>query len=460
MRPLILSTYELGHQPHLAALVAGVLKEGGSEYDIVDLSIDPNLDLLFNTYQGGYPNAVAIETAVLTVGMLTSAMLFRDVLSYLAKNSGHITKLIVYGLYANEVASEASRISYTDLIVRTTPTTEEIALDLGVENATVKRYLPARENLPNLTRYKTVTSSGIERVTGYTEASVGCRHRCRHCPLPIFFNGRVAVNPVEDILNDIEFQVNAGATHITLGDPDFFNAPIHAMKVARAIKARFDNVTFDCTIKVEHLLKYGRYLKELAELGCIYITSAVESLSDETLTNLAKGHSSTDVDEAVQLVDRAGIDFHPSFVPFTPWTKLEDFEDILVFVYQNSMEKTLEPVQLSIKLLVPSNSLLLESPAFIEYKTHYDVETYSYLWRYREPKVEALHNAVTDQVLKSQLCRDAFEDTFFTLWSITEEHLGRSIATPIRNQRSSDAVKSSEAWFCCAEPTSTQRLGG
>ncbi len=460
MRPLILSTYELGHQPHLAALIAGVLKEGQVDYDIVDLSIDPNLDEVFESDQDSHTGEIFIETVVFTVGMLTSAMLFRDVLSHLVKNSGHIKNLIVYGLYANEVANEALGISYEDLTVRTTPTIEEIAQDLGVENTMGKRYLPVRDSLPDLRRYKTVTTSGIDRVTGYTEASVGCRHRCRHCPLPIYFNGKVMVNPVEDILNDIEVQVSAGATHITLGDPDFFNAPIHAMKVARAIKARFDNLTFDCTIKIEHLLKHGRYLEELTELGCIYITSAIESLSDETLTNLAKGHSSSDVNAALQLVDRAGIDFHPSFVPFTPWTKLEDFEDILVFVYQNSMEQTLEPVQLSIKLLVPSNSLLLETPAFSEFKTHYDVETFSYLWRYREPKVESLQNAIVDQVQKSQLCHDNFEDTFFALWSITEEHLGRSIATPIRNKRRADAVKSSEAWFCCAEPTAAQRLRG
>ncbi len=463
MPPLILSTYELGHQPHLAALVAGVLRDGHVDYEVLDLSVDPDLKA-FNRYileNDLRQPRIFIDTAVFTVGMLTSAMLFRDVLVHLEKHLGEVKTLIIYGLYAHEVAVEASKISYGNLIVRATPTMKEIAEDLGVQNVTTtKKYSPAREKLPPLTRYKTVITKGVEKVTGYSETSTGCRHRCLHCPLPIYFNGRVAVNPIEEILSDIETQVLQGATHITLGDPDFFNAPIHAMKVAKAIKTRFSDLSFDCTIKIEHLLKHRAYLSELGETGCSYITSAVESLSDEILINLAKGHKSSDVDIALEMVDNAGIDFHPSFVPFTPWTTLEDFEEILIFAYRNSMERTLEPVQLAIKLLVPSNSLLLKSPEFLKFKTSYDIETFSYLWTYRDHRVDKLQKAVEAEVTKGQLYGDPFEDTFFAIWSITEEYLGRSITVPERNQRRAQSVKSSEAWFCCAEPTSSQRLIG
>ena len=58
-------------------------------------------------------------------------------------------------------------------------------------------------------------------------------------------------------------------------------------------------MTFDVTAKVEHLLRHRAHLPELAALGCAFIVSAVESLSDPVLAHLDKGHTRADI------VDRA-----------------------------------------------------------------------------------------------------------------------------------------------------------
>ena len=39
---------------------------------------------------------------------------------------------------------------------------------------------------------------------------------------------------VDLLLADIRQQVEAGATHLSFGDPDFLNGPAHALRVARA----------------------------------------------------------------------------------------------------------------------------------------------------------------------------------------------------------------------------------
>ena len=81
---------------------------------------------------------------------------------------------------------------------------------------------------PSLSRYpKLVTGSGKKRV-GYTEASRGCKHLCRHCPVVPVYNGAFRVVPMDIVLADIRQQVAAGAEHITFGDPDFLNGPTHA----------------------------------------------------------------------------------------------------------------------------------------------------------------------------------------------------------------------------------------
>ena len=49
-----------------------------------------------------------------------------------------------------------------------------------------------------------------------------------------------------------------GASHITFGDPDFFNGPTHARRIVEALHERHPAVTYDVTIKVEHLLRRAR----------------------------------------------------------------------------------------------------------------------------------------------------------------------------------------------------------
>ena len=96
-------------------------------------------------------------------------------------------------------------------------------------------------------------SSGLAR-SGQVEASRGCLHRCRHCPLPPIYGGRFFIVPPDIVLSDIRNQVKAGARHITFADADFLNGPGHVMPIVAAMHDEFPDLTFDFTAKVSHLL--------------------------------------------------------------------------------------------------------------------------------------------------------------------------------------------------------------
>ena len=102
------------------------------------------------------------------------------------------------------------------------------------------------------------------------------------------------------VLADIRQQVAAGAEHITFGDPDFFNGPTHAMRIVEALHREWPAVTYDATIKIEHLLKHRDLLPRLRETGCLFVTSAVESVDDAVLAKLDKGHTRADFIEVVR----------------------------------------------------------------------------------------------------------------------------------------------------------------
>src|SRR5260221_12807617 len=94
----------------------------------------------------------------------------------------------------------------------------------------------------------------------------------------------------------------------------------------------------------------------------MYIVTSVETLDDATLAILDKGHTRADILEALRLTDSAGFALWPTFVPFTPWTGLSDYLELLGFIESEGLIRHLDPVQLSIRLLVPPGTLLIANP--------------------------------------------------------------------------------------------------
>src|SRR4030095_7982832 len=71
--------------------------------------------------------------------------------------------------------------------------------------------VPARHALPTIKKYTHVARDGRRDLTAYVEASRGCKHHCRHCPIPPVYGGRFFVVPLETVLADVRQQGVAGA---------------------------------------------------------------------------------------------------------------------------------------------------------------------------------------------------------------------------------------------------------
>ncbi len=176
--------------------------------------------------------------------------------------------------------------------------------------------VPERHQLPPLERYARLQWNGELRIAGYTETTRGCKHTCLHCPITPIYHGHFFAIPTRIVLADIRAQVGQGARHITFGDPDFWNGPTHAMRILRAMHEEFPDITFDATIKIEHLLKHRHLLQEMRALGCAFIVSAVKSLNDTVLLHLNKGHTCTDIVETFDLMKQVGLPLTPIVAAF------------------------------------------------------------------------------------------------------------------------------------------------
>jgi radical SAM superfamily enzyme YgiQ (UPF0313 family) len=393
---LLIGTYDLGRQPFGLASPAAWLRRAGIDAQCRDLSRER-----LNDSDVERARIVAFHLPMHTATRLALPVIDR----VRAVNPG--TLICAYGLYAplNESLLRARGVSEVF-----GPEAEEALVALAVHGggrspATMSVLpklafiTPDRSTLPPLSRYATLQQpDGSRRVAGATDATRGCKHRCRHCPIVPVYDGQFRVVPLDVVLADIDQQVAAGASHITFGDPDFFNGPRHAERVIASMHARHPHVTYDVTVKVEHLLAHRQLLPLLARTGCAFVTSAVESVDNAVLDKLAKGHTRQDVFDAVDLCRDAGVALAPTFVAFTPWTTLEAYGDLLDTVAALGLVEHVAPVQWGLRLLVTQGSRLLELTDIQACVTPFDDHTLTYPWKHDDPRVDRLQTAVMGMV--------------------------------------------------------------
>jgi hypothetical protein len=320
----------------------------------------------------------------------------------------------------------------------------------------VRFEVPDRSGLPKLSRYAhLVLPDGSTRVAGFAEGSRGCKHLCRHCPVVPVYQGKFRIVPADVVMEDIRQQVRDGATHISFGDPDFFNGPTHGMRLARALHEAFPRVTFDATIKIQHLIDHAELLPELRRSGCLFITSAVEAVDDDILRLLDKNHTGRDFDRAVALTREAGIALAPTFVAFTPWTTLDGTIALLERLLELQLVESVPPVQLTIRLLVPAGSYLLKLPGFKEKLQPFDPALLGYPWVHHDPRVDRLQQHLQAEVARCEKQGLARREVFAAIWRMAHEAAGR-LAPNLAENLGSPIPRLSEPWYCCAEPTEQQ----
>jgi len=428
---LLLSTYDLGHRSQLGALLRGAL---GAALSV--RACDSEGDEL----QRAIEDAAAV---IVHAPMLTGALLARDVLEE-HRRSLAARRVILVGSYASTLALSLGTQAPPNLAVidREDPVLVRAAIDGTPPPPRGGRrlYDGRRATARPITNDRHLEHAGTIATTGYVETTIGCRHRCRHCPIAGAWNGRLVTLDVASILEDINEQVAKGAAHISFGDADFLSAPRHALGVLEEAHARHPGVSFDVTIKISELAAEPKLALRLQELGVLFVISAVETLRDDILERLGKGHCRSDVYAVRDALFEAGVGMHPTFIPFTPWSRLEDVVDILAFVWSSHLEDVVEPVQYGIELLVPATSLLQPDPAF----GGFDPRALGHTWDYEDSRLKGLARQI--RAAAARAC--SYAVGFQAVWEL----LGGGSLPDRGPRRAPEAARMSEAWFCCAAP--------
>ena len=435
---LLISCYELGHRPIGLTRPLRALETAGFAPDVIDIAVEP-LDV---------EKVARARFIGISVPMHTALRLGMHLLRRIREINPDVS-ICMYGLYA-KLNADYLLLHGVDFCIsgeasRQLVTLIQSLVSGGQVEGPEGDIRPAE--LPSLEVYAQFEDNGEVRTVGYTETTHGCKHLCTHCPIPPVYNGKFFAVQRDTVLAEIQEQVVEGATHITFGDPDFLNGPTHGLRILRAMHEAFPSLTFDFTTKIEHILKNSALFPEFAQLGCRFVISAVEALNEQVLTILEKHHTRADVEAAIDIVHSAGIALRPTWVPFTPWTTLDDYLEILQFVDTYRLIYHVDPVQYAVRLLIPPGSYLLNRPETKTLSLTLDEASFSYTWEHPDARTDELHKTVN--VLVENDARSSVDalETFYRIWALAADMQGQA---PPRYEREVHlpAPRLTEAWFC------------
>ncbi|GAC1618825.1 MAG: CUAEP/CCAEP-tail radical SAM protein [Candidatus Acidiferrum sp.] len=462
MNIVLISTYELGRQPFGLASPAAWLRRRGHHVAQLDLTRQ-SLDVSVVSSAQLIALYLPMHTATRLAAQLLPALREQNPRAHLCcfglyapMNADYLRTLGVETILGGEFEESLSRLA--DRLAH--PSAEKMAAQQEplVSMERLAFEVPDRSDLPSLEKYAhLILPGGSFRVVGSTEASRGCKHLCRHCPVVPVYKGVFRIVSREVVMEDVRRQVHAGARHISFGDPDFFNGIGHAMKIVEEFHREFPNITYDATIKIEHLLKHEKYLPTLRDTGCLFVISAVESVDDSVLAHLDKGHTRENFLHVARTFCSVGMTLHPTFVPFSPWTTLESYLDLLSVLGSAGLTENVAPIQLGIRLLIPEGSRLLELDEIRSIIEPFDAQALFYPWRNADARVDALSVAVQAIASDGEKKKEPRSTSFERIWRAAHAAAGMAARPmPTFPNPSLPVPFLSEPWYCCAEPTSDQ----
>ena len=463
---VLISTYELGRQPFGLASPAAWLRKRGDDVVCLDLSRQSLNE----------PAVRAAELIAIYLPMHTATRLAAKLIPTL-RELNPLAALCCYGLYAPMNAAYLRTLGVTTILggefeheltrlverlQNRSQSYDRPGLSPQPEPLVSLERLafevPDRSDMLPMDKYShLIIPGGGFRLVGSTEASRGCKHLCRHCPIVPVYKGVFRIVSRDVVMQDIRQQVAAGAQHISFGDPDFFNGIRHAIELVEEFQHEFTNVTYDVTIKIEHLKKYEAHLAKLKETGCLFVISAVEYLDDAVLRALDKGHTREDFLHVVHAFRALGMIIHPTFVPFTQWTTMESYLDLLRVIRAESLMENVAPIQLGIRLLIPEGSRLLELDKVRRNVGPFDPESLFYPWKHADPRVDALSETVQAIAAEGDRRKESRSMVFERIWKAAYAAAGLDVPILRPSQEAAVAIPFlSEPWYCCAEPTREQ----
>jgi hypothetical protein len=137
-------------------------------------------------------------------------------------------------------------------------------------------------------------------------------------------------------------------------------------------------------------------------------------------------------------------------VPFTPWTTIDGYLELLRVLRECQLVENVAPIQLAIRLLIPAGSRLLELEEVKRLVGAFDPSALVYSWRNPDPRVDALCEEIEEIVATGEKRKQSRQAIFARIWQVAQEATGvrtEFVAQPVLLSRAAIPYLS-EPWYC------------
>ena len=139
-------------------------------------------------------------------------------------------------------------------------------------------------------------------------------------------------------------------------------------------------------------------------------------MDDAILARLDKGHTRADFLGVVARFRPLGLVLQPTFVPFTPWTTLAGYRDLLDVLADTELIENVAPIQLGIRLLDPGRLATARTGRSARTVGPFEPSGLVYPWSHADPCLDALAARVQELAAEGDRLRRSRSETFALIW--------------------------------------------
>ena len=108
-------------------------------------------------------------------------------------------------------------------------------------------------------------------------------------------------------------------------------------------------------------------------------------------------------------------------MPFTPWTTREGYLELLQLLADKNLIEQVAPIQLAIRLLIPSGSKLLELPEIQQVIHGFDEASLCYQWDHEDSDLDKLSNQIRHLIRRSEVQSIDRRQIFNAIWQLSNQ---------------------------------------
>ncbi len=160
----------------------------------------------------------------------------------------------------------------------------------------------------------------------------GCFSKCTFCSMVRFYDVEnsptVRWRDASDVVDEIEFCIDHGATNFIFYDDDFGlsirKERAWASAFIKEIDRRQLSFSWEVELRVPDIIRGGELLRDASQLGLSHLSIGMETMLPRQLKLYNKGYVQKDIFKAIDIARTLPLEFQTNVIFWDPWSTMDE----------------------------------------------------------------------------------------------------------------------------------------